>query len=60
MDMEPAYKLTSTDLREILEFAIARVELANEEGDPILSAWLPQAKHAVAFHRKNGMLDAAI
>ena len=31
-----------------LEEAILRVELANSEGDPILSAWLPDAKRAVA------------
>lgn len=31
-----------------LQFAIARVELANTEGDPILSAWLPEAREAVA------------
>ena len=31
-----------------LEFAAARIELANAEGDPILSAWLPDARAAIA------------
>lgn len=31
-----------------LEFAAARIELANEEGDAILSAWLPDARTAIA------------
>ena len=31
-----------------LKEAIARVQIANEEGDPILSAWLPEARKAVA------------
>jgi len=34
-------------LREILAFAVARIELANTEGNPILSAWLPDAKAAL-------------
>jgi hypothetical protein len=36
------------DLLDLLETAIARVELANAEGNPILSAWLPDAKAAAA------------
>ncbi len=31
-----------------LEFAAARIELANKEGDAILSAWLPDARTAIA------------
>ena len=31
------------DLLDLLDAAIARVQLANEEGNPILSAWLPDA-----------------
>lgn len=36
------------DLRNSLRCAVARVELANAEGDPILSAWLPGARAAIA------------
>ena len=32
----------------LLKEAVARVEIANKEGDPILSAWLPEAKAALA------------
>jgi len=35
------------DLLASLEAAVARVELANAEGDPILSAWLPDAQAAL-------------
>lgn len=31
-------------LADLLRAAVARVELANSEGNPILSAWLPDAK----------------
>ena len=31
-----------------LEAAVLRVEMANKDGDPILSAWLPDARAAVA------------
>lgn len=34
-------------LLQLLSTAIARVEIANGEGDPILSAWLIDAKKAV-------------
>lgn len=34
-------------LKDILRQAIARVKLANAEGDPILSAWLPSAEEAL-------------
>ena len=33
----------SPDLLDLLESAVARVQLANEDGNPILSAWLPEA-----------------
>ena len=36
------------DLLTVLRAAVARVELANREGDPILSAWLPDAQAAIA------------
>ena len=36
------------ELVEALRGAVARVELANGEGDPILSAWLPDAKALLA------------
>ena len=32
----------------LLAEAVKRVEIANAEGDPILSAWLPLAKAAIA------------
>jgi len=31
------------DLLDLLESAVARVQIANEEGNPILSAWLADA-----------------
>lgn len=31
-----------------LKFAVARIRMANAEGDPILSAWLPGADAAIA------------
>lgn len=36
-----------TDLAECLHAAVVRVQLANAEGDPILSAWLPTARAAL-------------
>lgn len=36
------------DLARVLRFAIERVRLANAEGNPILSAWLPDAEAALA------------
>ena len=36
------------DLLTVLRAAVARVELANRVGDPILSAWLPDAQAAIA------------
>jgi len=44
------------NLLELLEAAVLRVELANKEGDAILSAWLPDAKLAIA--RARGEYDA--
>lgn len=35
------------DLRNSLRYAVARVEIANAEGDQILSAWLPEARAAI-------------
>jgi hypothetical protein len=31
------------ELLDLLEAAVARVQIANDEGNPILSAWLPDA-----------------
>ncbi len=39
---------SAPDLQAALEQAIARVRLANAEGNPILSAWLPEAEAAIA------------
>jgi hypothetical protein len=36
-------------MREALAAAVARVELANAEGNPIMSAWLSDAKAALAL-----------
>lgn len=36
-------------MREALEQAIARIEVANREGNQIMSAWLPDAKAALAL-----------
>jgi len=36
------------DLLVVLEHAVARAEVANAEGNPILSAWLPDARAALA------------
>ena len=35
------------ELLEMLEIAVARIELANAESDPILSAWLPDARAVI-------------
>jgi len=35
-------------LREAMAEAVERITLANAEGDPILSAWLPSAKATLA------------
>lgn len=35
------------DMFNLLKAAIARVQIANEEGDPILSAWLPDAMETI-------------
>jgi hypothetical protein len=43
-----ALQATNAALRAALEAAVARVELANSEGNPILSAWLPDARAALA------------
>lgn len=36
------------DLLAALQFAVTRIEIANAEGNPILSAWLPDAKALIA------------
>jgi hypothetical protein len=34
------------DLDNLMQTAFLRIELANSEGDPIMSGWLPDAKEA--------------
>jgi hypothetical protein len=36
------------DMLAALQFAVGRVELANAEGNPILSAWLTDARDTIA------------
>ncbi len=36
------------DILDCLRLAVARVELANQEGSPIMSAWLIDARAAIA------------
>lgn len=43
-------------LLEALEAAVARIELANTEGNPILSAWLPSARAAIAEATKGRLV----
>ena len=42
------YRRQRDDLLLALKAAIRRVEIANAEGNPILSAWLPDARAAIA------------
>ena len=37
----------NADLQDLLRAAVARIELANAEGDDILSAWLPDARKSL-------------
>jgi hypothetical protein len=46
--METTPTSQANDVCELLRTAIARIEIANEEGDQILSAWLPEARAMVA------------
>ena len=43
------------DLLDALRAAVARVEVANREGDPILSGWLPSARAAIATAEGRGV-----
>jgi hypothetical protein len=36
-----------SNLSEVLLAAVKRIEAANKEGDPILSAWLPDARRVL-------------
>lgn len=36
-----------TELIDVLNTAVRRVAIANAEGNPILSAWLPDARAAI-------------
>jgi len=40
-------KAEKADLLRMLKQAVARIHIANAEGDPILSAWLPDAEAAI-------------
>lgn len=42
------------DMYDALIQAVKRIELANAEGDPILSAWLPTARAALAKGKGEG------
>ncbi len=48
LEANAALIIAAPDLLEELKSAVARVELANAEGDQILSAWLPGARAAIA------------
>lgn len=53
-DADPAYQIVRAvnahdAMKKALEQAIARIEVANQEGNPIMSAWLPDAKAALAL-----------
>jgi hypothetical protein len=47
LNEKSALQAENAALRVALEAAVARVELANSEGNPILSAWLPDARAAL-------------
>jgi hypothetical protein len=44
----PRFSIHPPELLALLKYAVLRVKLANEEGNPILSAWLPDAEAAIA------------
>jgi hypothetical protein len=48
LDKDAALIAAAPDLLAVLQFAVGRVELANAEGNPILSAWLSDARAAIA------------
>jgi hypothetical protein len=43
------------EILELLETAIARVEILNREGNPVLSAWLTDARAAISNAHKNAI-----
>jgi len=49
-EAEPNARLISAapELLDLIEAAVVRIQMANDEGDPILSAWLTDAKSAIA------------
>lgn len=49
IDLELLAPVLQADMILLLERAVRRVEMANEEGDRILSAWLPEAKALLAL-----------
>lgn len=49
------------DLYQELKTVVLRIELANAEGNPILSAWLPGAKTLISkIEGVGGMRDETI
>jgi hypothetical protein len=52
IDKRPGTGDLQGDLLDTLKAAVARIELANKEGNPILSAWLPDAKAIIAKAEK--------
>ncbi len=46
------------DMYRLLRMAVTRVKIANErDGDPILSAWLPDAEEVLALANEGRMYD---
>jgi len=43
-----ALKAENAELRDLLQAAVRRVEMANADGDPILSAWRTDAEKLLA------------
>lgn len=43
----PPLTTREREMLALLRTAVARVEIANKEGNPILSAWLPDAKKLI-------------
>lgn len=54
-DVSNQAREAAPEMLEALKFAVARVRLANAEGNSILSAWLPGADAAIA--KAEGLAD---
>jgi hypothetical protein len=48
MEQDARLIAAAPDLLAALRMAVARIEVANAEGNPILSAWLADARAAIA------------